>query len=380
MKVWTTLITIVIFNFIFVLKSGKYACTSVNKLGWVQRVFYVRVEIPIQYSPWSDWSECSSTCGSSGVQYRSRTCVLIDSMPSYNCSGENVQMRKCNDIPCPINGGWGNWSNWSSCPRCYDTTQSAKPKQKRIRKCDNPFPSFGGINCIGNDEEEKDCKLSPCPINGNWSAWSAWSACSKTCGKGFKSRKRLCNNPTPMYNGRTCDGENYEYEECKLKQCSNAGMLKSLRNDYYDESTEQYGPEFEIKKDENGNSKVFQFLQRREMEYSPPLNNQNLKVKVTLDTYKPISEETYNQHLNSVNTNKNNELEDYFETESHESSETTESSIKSTAIRNCGQGFKYNHKFRQCEELDECKLHTLNTCRRDERCINTVGSYRCEKA
>ncbi|CAG9804563.1 unnamed protein product [Chironomus riparius] len=362
--------------------EGKYLCNSVNNLGWIQKVFYVKLEIPIQYSPWSQWSDCSSSCGSNGVQYRSRTCVLLDAVPSYNCSGENVQARKCNDIPCPINGGWSDWVEWSECPACYDTQLKKKSKQKRYRKCDNPFPAYGGLNCDGNNEEEKDCKLSPCPVDGKWSDWSNWSLCSKTCGKGLKTRKRFCNKPSPMHNGKPCDGENYEVEECKIRPCSNYGMLKSLNNRY--DSTERYEEfsDFGLMNDQNGKPKMYQYMQHREMEYSPPVQDRGLKVKITLDTYKPISAETYNSHINNLKPNVDediDQIEDYFETESLESIESTEATLRVTTERNCGQGFKYNQVYRQCEEVDECKSKELNSCMSNERCINTIGSYRCEK-
>lgn len=369
-----------------VIKTGKYLCTSTNNLGWIQKVFYIKLEIPIQYSPWSEWSDCSSSCGSNGIQYRSRTCVLLDAIPSYNCSGENVQVRKCNDIPCPINGGWSDWTEWNDCPACHDTQLNKKSKQKRYRKCDNPYPAFGGLNCDGNGEEEKECKLSPCPIDGKWSEWSSWSQCSKSCGKGFKNRKRFCNNPSPMHNGRPCDGENYEYEECKIRACSNYAMIKSLNNRYNDESTERNEEfsDFGILNDQNGKPKMYKYMQHREMEYSPPVQDRSgLKVKITLDTYKPISAETYNSHMNNLKPNVDAEdidqIDDYFETDSFESIESTEATLRLTTEKNCGQGFKYNQIYKQCEEVDECKSKELNTCKSNERCINTIGSYRCEK-
>lgn len=345
-------------------------------------MFYVKIEIPIQYSPWSDWSECSASCGTNGIQYRSRTCVLLDSTPSYNCSGENIQVRKCNELPCPVNGGWGNFTNFSACPKCYDPTQAGIPKQKRFRKCDNPPPSFGGLNCIGSNEEVRECKyLSPCKINGGWGDWSEWTPCSKTCGKGYKSRKRLCNNPAPKYNGRDCEGENYEYEECKIKPCSNNGLLKSLKNDFNNdiyESTENYGSE--LRNDEYGNTRRYQYMQQREVEYVPDQKKNSYKIKVTLDTYKPISEETYKTHVNSVISDEMDLDEDYFETNSFEESvDTTEAPVRFTTEKHCGQGFKYNRIYKQCEEVDECKSRYLNNCRHNERCINTIGSYRCEK-
>jgi len=35
--------------------------------------------------------------------------------------------------------------------------------QRRIRKCNNPEPEFGGKACIGKVEESQSCKLRECP-------------------------------------------------------------------------------------------------------------------------------------------------------------------------------------------------------------------------
>jgi hypothetical protein len=346
-----------------------------NDHGSVQKVYYVTIEIPIQFSPWSEWSSCSTTCGSSGIQYRSRTCILLDGNPSYNCSGENMQMRKCNDISCPINGGYGNFSKWSKCPSCYNENQE-KPKQKRFRKCDSPAPAFGGLNCEGSEIDERECDIKFCPIHGGWSEWKDWGECSKTCGRGIRTRKRFCNIPTPKHNGKQCDGENFEYEECKVKICSNFDMRRTLSNDLEDseESTERFREfaEFEMIRNHDGEPKIFQFSQHREVEFSaPPQSNEIPKIKVTLDTYRPISEETYNQHLNRE--------DDYFEPEFLDSTEFASTEFTSTTVRDCGRGFKFNSNLNQCEEIDECKFRHLNSCKAGERCINTVGSYRCER-
>lgn len=46
-----------------------------------------------RWSQWSQWSECSATCGA-GTQARTRRCKT-----KAKCSGDNVQIKKCAELP-----------------------------------------------------------------------------------------------------------------------------------------------------------------------------------------------------------------------------------------------------------------------------------------
>ncbi|KAK6195859.1 hypothetical protein SNE40_001200 [Patella caerulea] len=61
----------------------------------------------------------------------------------------------------------------------------------------------------------------PQPVNGGWSEWDVdWSQCSRTCGGGVKIKSRKCNNPSPRFGGLDCVGENTKAELCNQKDCS----------------------------------------------------------------------------------------------------------------------------------------------------------------
>ncbi|XP_033728073.1 uncharacterized protein LOC117317376 [Pecten maximus] len=66
---------------------------------------------------------------------------------------------------------------------------------------------FKGIFC----EYEK--------VDGGWGTWSDWSDCSKTCGGGYRTRRRECNNPYPDPDGETCVGETMETDICNEEMC-----------------------------------------------------------------------------------------------------------------------------------------------------------------
>ena len=45
------------------------------------------------------------------------------------------------------------------------------------------------------------------PIDGGWSLWTSWSSCQSNC---RQQRNRTCDNPTPLFSGAECSGNNTE--------------------------------------------------------------------------------------------------------------------------------------------------------------------------
>ena len=58
-----------------------------------------------------------------------------------------------------VKGGWTKWSQWSDC-----TVTCGGGKQQRTRSCTNPPPSGGGKKCKGKDKRSKKCNKEKCEI------------------------------------------------------------------------------------------------------------------------------------------------------------------------------------------------------------------------
>ena len=57
-------------------------------------------------------------------------------------------------------------------------------------------------------------------VNGNWGDWKLVGDCSKTCGNGGRRvRVRSCDNPSPSNGGLKCSGASREEVVCDLPEC-----------------------------------------------------------------------------------------------------------------------------------------------------------------
>ena len=167
-----------------------------------------------KYGPFGEWGACSEVCGG-GSQSRKRKCNNpAPSGGGADCVGDANGVQACNENACPVNGTWSAPGQWSACSAtCGGGTQS------RSKNCNNPAPANGGANCTGEASETQACNENACPVNGGWSAPGQWSACSATCGGGSQSRSKICNNPVPANGGTDCSGVAYETQACNENAC-----------------------------------------------------------------------------------------------------------------------------------------------------------------
>ncbi|XP_062508274.1 SCO-spondin-like [Corticium candelabrum] len=181
-----------------------------------------RCPINGSWSSWSHWSVCSVTC-EGGTRFRNRLCT--NPTPQFggsSCSGNVVENEKCNDVCCPVDGGWNLWTLWSSC-----STSCSYGTSTRERECNSPSPSCGGSSCSGSLKLTKSCYAGCCPLRGGWGSWSSWSSCSAWCGYGTSSIGRECNSPSPSCGGSSCSGSSRSTKSCYAGCCPVRGGWSS---------------------------------------------------------------------------------------------------------------------------------------------------------
>ncbi|XP_045169839.2 thrombospondin-2-like isoform X2 [Mercenaria mercenaria] len=178
------------------------------------------------WAEWSSWSTCDVTC-EDGTQSRSRTCT--NPPPAHgglDCVGDKMETKQCHKQLCPVHGKWSGWSQWGTCSTTCDVGI-----QNRQRTCTNPAPQRFGNHCFGVNIDNRLCMPRACS-NGHWSTWEAWGTCSVTCGGGFKTRTRSCTNPRPSLTGRDCVGEPFQAGPCSNNDCQekiSISFLATLR-------------------------------------------------------------------------------------------------------------------------------------------------------
>ncbi|XP_072292326.1 adhesion G protein-coupled receptor B3 isoform X2 [Eucyclogobius newberryi] len=162
-----------------------------------------------------EWSQWSSCSVTcgQGSQVRTRTCA---SPYGSHCGGPLRESRVCNNTaPCPVHGVWEEWSPWSLC-----SFTCGRGHRTRTRMC--APPQHGGRACDGPETQTKLCNIALCPVDGQWQEWSAWSDCSVTCANGTQQRTRQCS--AAAHGGSECRGHWAESRECHNPDCTANGQ------------------------------------------------------------------------------------------------------------------------------------------------------------
>jgi len=164
-----------------------------------------------EWGEFGSWSLCTKTCGN-GTQTAVRPVKTPATHGGKDCEGSNTTTRHCNTQHCKVNCEWSEWENW---PTCGVTCGGAKRERSRNK---TKLPAYGGDACEGSSKEEEHCNIGGCPVNCEWSEWQSYGNCSKTCGGGFKERKRI-KAKEKAFNGDDCVGNATEKDVCNPGGC-----------------------------------------------------------------------------------------------------------------------------------------------------------------
>ena len=171
-----------------------------------------------EWSVWSSWSMCSSTCRNvDGMKYRRKVCktgVCETGVGNERQNGENgvlVDYQKCaaglNADICDLDGRNGGDGGNGGRDRDGGNNGNGEINGNGGNNENGGNTGNDGNNGNGNKNETKP----------TWSTWSPWSKCSKTCNSGRKQRFRDC----PTSNRKmSCAGQTNQLSTCNNQPCS----------------------------------------------------------------------------------------------------------------------------------------------------------------
>ncbi|XP_061717588.1 hemicentin-1-like [Cydia pomonella] len=161
--------------------AGQYICVAENSAGSTHRRYNVVAQVPGKWSEWSAWSFCNVTCGLGRqargrlCQYSDTTATVDENSKSDKflldqtaCKGPRAEQRKCHMPPCEEEEGqWSGWAKWSACSSSCGTGTQARTRRCRkgrcqgdnvqIRKCpDLPKCNLSANEVFNTDEDEFD--------------------------------------------------------------------------------------------------------------------------------------------------------------------------------------------------------------------------------
>nr|XP_012620896.1 adhesion G protein-coupled receptor B2 isoform X7 [Microcebus murinus] len=109
-----------------------------------------------------------------------------------------------------VHGVWEEWGSWSLCSR-----SCGRGSRSRMRTC--VPPQHGGKACEGPELQTKLCSMAACPVEGQWLEWGPWGPCSTSCANGTQQRSRKCSIAGPAW--ATCTGALTDTRECSNVEC-----------------------------------------------------------------------------------------------------------------------------------------------------------------
>ncbi|CAE7323413.1 Hmcn1 [Symbiodinium natans] len=108
---------------------------------------------------------------------------------------------------------WYDWSPWSYCSKSCGQGWKSRKRTVALQ------PRHGGLECDGASEDFDRCNEIDCPVDCHWDVWSDWSHCTASCDGGTRQRGK----PIKVQNnslGKPCNmAEGIQVEDCGTTLC-----------------------------------------------------------------------------------------------------------------------------------------------------------------
>lgn len=203
--------------------GGSWCSHSSGKSGTRYAYCVKPPAVDCQWSKWTAWGKCSTTCGG-GTQTRSRTFAVTAKHGGAACSGAASEKKLCSNFECPVDCVMGSWSKWSTC------SEACGPGiQTRQRNISVPA-AHGGKTCPSNLVEEKSCTIKACPVDCVMSNWTDVGICSTSCGEGQQNQTRTI-QVKHRHGGASCPEDLERLVPCSVQPCPVDCVLSSWEDD-----------------------------------------------------------------------------------------------------------------------------------------------------
>jgi len=194
--------------------SARYKCTKDGRpvssyfcVGQqsIERVNCVGSCLPVSWN-YTSWSQCSRTCGSGAVRYRTATCMDSDGdhWPDSECTERKIVREECRLSPC---------ARWV--PEAYSPCLCSNLYQTRVVECRNgtDIVYAGYCDFVLKPTTRKNCSNTYC-----W-GFSDATECSVTCGIGEIRQPSQCKRRQDGINVNNQLCSSYDQPQPRIRRC-----------------------------------------------------------------------------------------------------------------------------------------------------------------
>lgn len=172
---------------------------------------------------WSDWSNCSATCGL-GEQVRYLNGDVIKDMQNNGCEIQ-IDKQKCTGTLCPQDCLYNAWSEWGYC-------EPSNGIQSRTRTIQSPAIN-GGKDCDvlwGPTTQTQNCAVD---CDGKWSEWSTCSGKSASSKRVFDVSVRALNGgkACPSADVKSCNPACQDIAWTSFSECDESTGMHTRTRD-----------------------------------------------------------------------------------------------------------------------------------------------------